>query len=100
MKDLKISLLFDCYGELLSDKQREIFDCYYNEDFSLSEVGENFGITRQGVRDFVKRTEQQLIDYEAKLGLYRKTEQLKIKSELAKADSEKLEQLFEFIDNF
>ena len=100
MKDLKISLLFDCYGELLNDKQREIFDCYYNEDFSLSEVAENFGITRQGVRDFVKRTEQQLLDYEEKLGLFKKIEQLKIRSELAKADMGKLEELFEFIDNF
>ncbi len=100
MKDLKISLLFDCYGELLNDKQREIFDCYYNEDFSLSEVAENFGITRQGVRDFVKRTEQQLLEYEEKLGLYKKTEQLKSLCEKARNTPQEINELFDFIDNF
>ena len=96
MKDLKISLLFDCYGELLNDKQREIFDCYYNEDFSLSEVAENFGITRQGVRDFVKRTEQQLLQ----LGLFKKTEELKVLSKKAQNNKAALNELFDFIDNF
>ena len=100
MKDLKISLLFDCYGDLLNDKQREIFDCYYNEDFSLSEVAENFGITRQGVRDFVKRTEQQLLEFEEQLGLFKKTEELKVLSKKAQKDKAALNELFDFIDNF
>lgn len=100
MKDLNISLLFDCYGELLNDKQREIFDYYYNEDFSLSEVAENFGITRQGVRDFVKRTEQQLLEFEEKLGLYKKTEQLKNLCEKARNNPQEINELFDFIDNF
>lgn len=100
MKDLNISLLFDYYGECLSDKQREIFDYYYNEDFSLAEVAENLGITRQGVRDFVKRTEQQLLEYEAKLGLHAKTVQLKALCEKAKENPEELPKLFDLIDNF
>lgn len=73
-KNLQISLLLDFYGDLLSEKQREITACYYNNDLSLSETAENFGITRQGVRDAVKRTEAALFDMEAKLGLYKRFE--------------------------
>ena len=100
MKDLNISLLFDYYGEVLGEKQREIFDCYYNEDFSLAEVAENFGITRQGVRDFVKRTEQQLLELEANLGLCKKTLRLKELGTEARENPEKLQALLDFIDNF
>ncbi len=100
MKDLKISLLFDCYSACLNNKQREIFDCYYNEDFSLSEIAENFGITRQGVRDSVKRTEQQLLELEKNLGLYNKTLKLKGFCNKAKQNPESLNELFQFIDNF
>ncbi|MGN0550997.1 MAG: YlxM family DNA-binding protein [Acutalibacteraceae bacterium] len=75
-KNLKISLLLDFYGELLSPKQREITENYYNNDFSLSEIAANTGITRQGVRDSVKRTEAALIEMEEKLGLYKRFEQM------------------------
>lgn len=71
-KNFQISLLLDFYGDLLSKKQREITACYYNNDLSLSETAENFGITRQGVRDAVKRTEAALFDMEEKLGLYKR----------------------------
>ncbi len=100
MKDLNISLLFDCYSTCLNDKQREIFDCYYNEDFSLSEIAENFGITRQGVRDSVKRTEQQLLELENNLRIYSKTQKLKGLCTSAKQNPETVNELFEFIDNF
>ena len=53
MKDLNITILFDYYGECLTDKQRELFDFYYNEDFSLAEVAQNVGISRQGDRKSV-----------------------------------------------
>ena len=53
---LEMSLLFDFYGETLTEKQRELFDLYYNEDLSLSEIAEHAGITRQGVRDSIKRS--------------------------------------------
>ena len=68
-KPLEMSLLFDFYGETLTEKQRELFDLYYNEDLSLSEIAEHAGITRQGVRDSVKRAEHALHEMEDKLGL-------------------------------
>lgn len=71
-KDLNISLLLDFYGEMLSEKQRDIIDDYYNSDLSLSEIAEDKNITRQGVRDSIKRSETQLVDMENKLGLYKK----------------------------
>ncbi|QAT50162.1 DNA-binding protein [Caproiciproducens sp. NJN-50] len=71
-KDLKISLLLDFYGSMLTEKQRRIVEYYYDDDLSLSEIAENEGITRQGVRDFVKRAEEQLLEMEQKLGLARR----------------------------
>ena len=68
-KPLEMSLLFDFYGETLTEKQRELFDLYYNEDLSLAEIAEHVGITRQGVRDSIKRAEHALREMEEKLGL-------------------------------
>ena len=68
-KPLEMSLLFDFYGETLTEKQRELFDLYYNEDLSLAEIAEHAGITRQGVRDSIKRAEHALREMEDKLGL-------------------------------
>lgn len=68
-KPLEMSLLFDFYGETLTEKQRELFDLYYNEDLSLAEIAEHAGITRQGVRDSIKRAEHTLRDMENRLGL-------------------------------
>lgn len=68
-KPLEMSLLFDFYGETLTENQRELFDLYYNEDLSLAEIAEHAGITRQGVRDGVKRAEHTLREMERKLGL-------------------------------
>ena len=67
-KDLKISLLFDFYGEMLTDKQKEVIDLYYNNDLSLAEIAEHTLITRQGVRDNIKRAEATLTEMEEKLG--------------------------------
>ena len=53
----RMTMLFDFYGELLTERQREFFDLYYNEDLSLSEIAENSGISRQGVRDVIVRAE-------------------------------------------
>ncbi len=75
-KNIEISLLFDFYGQLLSEKQHEAVSLYYNDDLSLSEVSEVMGITRQGVRDLVKRSEAELYEYEEKLGLYKRFEQV------------------------
>ncbi len=68
-KNVRISLLFDFYGQLLSPQQRQAVDLYYNDDLSLSEISSELGITRQGVRDAVKRAEALLVGYEEKLGL-------------------------------
>lgn len=69
-KNLEISLLLDFYGGMLTDKQRDAVTMYYNEDMSLSEIGETLGISRQGVRDAIKRSEAVLTDAEAKIGFY------------------------------
>ena len=68
-KDMTISLLFDFYGEILTDKQQDVIDYYYNDDLSLAEISEHRGITRQGVRDSIKRAEATLLEMEDKLGL-------------------------------
>ena len=68
-KDVKISFLLDFYSDLLTDKQREAVEFYYNDDLSLSEIAANQGITRQGVRDAIKRAEALLLDMEQRLGL-------------------------------
>lgn len=68
-KNLQITVLLDFYGDMLTDKQREVVESYYNDDLSLAEISEERGITRQGVRDAIKRSEQQLIEMEERLGL-------------------------------
>ena len=67
-KDLEMGYLLDFYGEVLTQKQREMLRQYYNDDLSLSEIGENFGITRQGARDAIKHGETTLTELEAKVG--------------------------------
>ena len=63
------TMLFDFYGELLTDKQREYFDLHYNNDLSLVEIAAGEGISRQGVWDIIRRGEETLRRYEAKTGL-------------------------------
>ena len=75
-KNLEISYLMDIYGEYLTEKQRSFIDYYYNDDLSLSEIAENENITRQGVRDAIKRAESTLLDLEGKLGFARKYSEL------------------------
>jgi|BioPla2DNA2_1021312.scaffolds.fasta_scaffold00162_5 predicted DNA-binding protein YlxM (UPF0122 family) len=66
-KEYRIAVLMDIYGNLLTDKQREVMELYYYEDLSLSEIAEHEKITRQGVHDSIKRAEQTLSDLEQKL---------------------------------
>lgn len=72
-KNLRYSALLSIYGALLTEKQLDTMEYYYDEDLSLGEIAENTGISRQGVRDFIKRGEELLDLYEEKLGLYEKT---------------------------
>lgn len=71
-KNLRYSALLSIYGALLTDKQLDTMEYYYDEDLSLGEIAENTGISRQGVRDFIKRGEEMLDLYEEKIGLYEK----------------------------
>ena len=66
-KNVKISILCDLYGKLLTEKQFEFLNDYYNNDLSLSEIAENNNITRQAVRDIIKKGEKKLFEYEEKL---------------------------------
>lgn len=71
-KDMKIGMLMDFYGQLLTDKQFDALDMYYNQDLSLGEIAEESAISRQGARDFIKKGEKQLNEYEEKLGLVKR----------------------------
>ena len=73
-KNLNVGYLLDFYGELLPERKRSVLDMYYNEDFSLAEIAEEIGISRQGVRNMIKKSEEELFFYEEKLGLAQKFE--------------------------
>ena len=68
-KDLRVSEMLDYYGDMLTDKQYDAVDYYYNDDLSLGEIAENLGISRQGVRDSIKRAEAVMLELEEKLKL-------------------------------
>ena len=70
---VKIRMLCDIYGKLLTEKQFEFINDYYNNDLSLSEIAENNDITRQAVRDIIKKGERKLFEYEEKLLFMKKT---------------------------
>lgn len=109
-KNIEISLLLELYKNFLTEKQIQIVDDYYNNDLSLSEIGENLSITRQAVRDNLKNAENKLYDIESKINLLEKRKYLssalkQISSDLStlknktvdKQDS-KLEKLFTNIE--
>ena len=68
----RMTMLYDFYGELLTPRQKEFFDLYYNEDFSLAEIAENAGISRQGVRDVIVRAEAAMQEVEDKTGIIKR----------------------------
>ena len=68
----RMTMLYDFYGEVLTDRQKEFFDLYYNEDLSLGEIAENYGISRQGVRDVIVRAEAVMTEIEDKTGLMKR----------------------------
>ena len=73
----RMTMLFDFYGELLTERQKEFFDLYYNEDLSLGEIAENAGISRQGVRDVIVRAEGVMQEVEDKTGFIKRFEQMR-----------------------
>lgn len=80
------SLLYDFYGALLTDHQREIYEEVVLNDYSLSEIAEDEGISRQGVHDMIRRCDKALEEYESKLGLVEKFKKIET---LAKQSSDK-----------
>lgn len=72
MKNLDYALLLEVYGSMLTEKQQSVMELYYWEDLSLGEISQDLGVTRQAVRDGIKRSEQILNGFEEKLGLAEK----------------------------
>ncbi|MDO4607926.1 MAG: sigma factor-like helix-turn-helix DNA-binding protein [Clostridia bacterium] len=99
-KDLSISVLLDFYGPFLSEKQRNLLHHYYNEDLSLTEIAENEQITRQGVRDLIKRGEAQLKKYEQECGWCQNVLSLQAVLESDKPDTQKLIDIQQIANKF
>ena len=72
MIDMQIGLLFDFYGQFLTQKQRDVMHLYFENDYSLSEIAENLHVSRQAVHDTIKKSKKVLYDYEERLGLAQK----------------------------
>lgn len=87
-KDMTVGLLLDFYGEILTEHKRNILDMYYNEDFSLAEIAEQIGISRQGVRDAIVKASNELRFYEEKLGLSNRFAEMKASAEKIRRISE------------
>ena len=91
MDRLNQAMLLDFYGEMLTEKQRECCDLYYNEDLSLSEIAEQRGISRQGVWDNIRHAEAALKEFENKTGIVRRFMQTRESLEELKSMAEELE---------
>ena len=76
-KTFELTLLFDFFGDLLTEKQREYFELYYNDDLSLSEIAEINGVSRQGIRDSLLRAERYLKELEEKTGVVKRFRELR-----------------------
>lgn len=101
-KNVEISMLCETYGKLLTKKQLNILEDYYNQDLSLSEIALNNNITRQAVRDILKKGEKKLFEYEKKLKIMKKTLKQKetitqILSEIIKMKAELTDKQYEQI---
>ena len=71
-KNLEIGFLLDFYGDVLSERKRTVLDYYYNDDLSLAEIAGEIGISRQGVRELIKKAEEELLFLEEHLQLHRR----------------------------
>ena len=89
----RMALLYDFYGDILTDRQKEFYDLYYNEDLSLGEIAENYGITRQGVRDVIVRAEAALTELEDKTGLIRRFHAMRAQLERIRKDADAILEL-------
>ena len=89
----RMAMLYDFYGDVLTDRQKEFYDLYYNEDLSLGEIAENYGITRQGVRDVIVRAEAILTELEDKTGLIKRFHTMHSQLEQLRQDAQQLVEL-------
>ena len=86
----RMAMLFDFYGDVLTERQKEFYDLYYNEDLSLGEIAEHYHITRQGVRDVVVRAEAVLTDLEDKTGLIKRFHVMHEQLQQIRTDAQRL----------
>ena len=100
-KNLEFVLLLDCYGELLTERQKEIAELYYNEDFSLSEIAQIQHITRQAVSDSLRHSEQILQQTEEKLGMAGRIRQMRncLEQILESCQNENIPRITELAEN-
>ena len=80
-KNLEIGYLLDFYGDVLSERKRTVLDYYYNDDLSLAEIAEEIGISRQGVRELIKKAGEELMFYEEKLGLAKRFQTAQVQAQ-------------------
>ena len=92
-KDMQIAFLLDFYGEMLTEKQRELTELYYDQDLSLGEIADEYHISRQGVRDNIKRAEASLLEFEEKLGLVKRFQALEPAIDRIVAQAEEITRL-------
>ncbi len=90
-----LSILYDYYGELLTDKQQNYFKDYYFDNLTLSEISENYNISRNAIHKSLKEIEEKLLYYEEKLKLYEKN--IKIKKIIANLDDDLKNKIIELI---
>ena len=95
----RMTMLFDFYGEVLTPRQKEFFDLYYNEDLSLAEIAENYGISRQGVRDVIVRAEAVLTELEDKTGLIKRFHTMQTQLEQVRQNAQRVAELAAGYDN-
>lgn len=96
---LQMAMLYDFFGDLLTEKQREYFDLYHNEDLSLAEIAEKADISKQGVFDIIKRAESKLLEIENKTGIIAKW--LEARESVANAKSvKKGDDMFVTLNNY
>ncbi len=103
-KDLTVGILLDFYGGLLTEKQATTLDYYYNQDLSLGEIADDMGISRQGAMAFIKQGEKHLKEFEEKLGLYKRFDEIKggldtMRELVGKTDINEKKELLKLIDS-
>ena len=91
-KDMRFVLLLDFYGPMLTERQQEAMEYYYDEDLSLAEIAQHTQITRQGVRDSIKRAEAQLLEMEERLGLAKRFREMRDGFEAIRAAAQDIQE--------